>query len=164
MKSSLLCIYFLNIFEWSTCSSIFLISFFWFLFFLSLFIYFEREGAMNACANGGRGRERRKERIPSRLCTVSMGLKLTNCEITTWAKIKCWMLNRLNHAGAPDFFFFYIFWVQWRSQKLYIFHLSPLSYICMYRSLSLSLDICISNNIFHSALAISLWYLLMNIS
>ena len=25
--------------------------------------------------------------------------KLSNCEIMTWAKIKCWMLNRLSHPG-----------------------------------------------------------------
>ena len=57
-----------------------------FLPFLSLSIYFERE------------------RIPSRLCT-DMGLDLTNLEIMTWAEIKSWMLNWLNHPGAPTFYF-----------------------------------------------------------
>ena len=49
------------------------------------FIYFEREREC-ACAQGGAERERR-ERIPSRLRTVSMepdvGLDLTNHEIMT---------------------------------------------------------------------------------
>ena len=53
---------------------------FLFFFFLSLFICFERVRE--------RGRERAKrERIPSRLCTVStaldVGLKLTNHELAT---------------------------------------------------------------------------------
>ena len=51
-----------------------------------------------------RGRGER-ERIPSRLCTVSMkpdvGLEPTNYEIMTRTKIKSWMLNRLSHPGAP---------------------------------------------------------------
>ena len=47
-----------------------------------MFIYFERDSKRS------RGREReRRERIPSRLCTVSTepdaGLNLTNCEIMT---------------------------------------------------------------------------------
>ena len=50
-----------------------------------LFIYFERE-RQRACAQG-RGRERKGERIPSRLHTVStksdVGLKTTNHEIMT---------------------------------------------------------------------------------
>ena len=42
----------------------------------------------------GKGREReRGERIPSRLCTVSpepdAGLEPTNCEIMTWAEVRC---------------------------------------------------------------------------
>ena len=44
-------------------------------FFLSLFIYFERESM--------------RERIPSTFCAESdAGLQLTNCEIMTWAKTK----------------------------------------------------------------------------
>ena len=50
-------------------------------FFLSLFIYFEREH-MQACMNRG-GAEREGERILSRLHAVSVdpavGLDLTNC-------------------------------------------------------------------------------------
>ena len=45
----------------------------------------------------GRGRERRRETIPSKLSAVSTetdaGLKLIHCEIMTRAKIKSWMLN-----------------------------------------------------------------------
>ena len=45
----------------------------------------------------GRGRERGRERISSRLCTVSselgVGLEPTNCKIMTRAKIKSWTLN-----------------------------------------------------------------------
>ena len=51
---------------------------------------------------------RRRERVPSRLHTVSvepdMGLKLTNCEITTSAKIESQILNRLSHPGTPSIF------------------------------------------------------------
>ena len=52
-------------------------------FFLSLLIYFERKSENKR----GRGREKGKERIPSRLHAVSIepkaGLELTNCEIMT---------------------------------------------------------------------------------
>ena len=52
-----------------------------------------------------RGRERGRRRIRSRLCSVSAepdgGLKLTNGEIMTWAKIKSQLLNWLGHPGAP---------------------------------------------------------------
>ena len=51
-------------------------------------------------------RERRRERISSRLHTVSgepkVGLELTKGEIMTWAQNKSWMLNRLSHPGAPE--------------------------------------------------------------
>ena len=50
-------------------------------------------------------RERERERIQSRLHTVSMepdaGLKLTKHEIMTWAKTRSWTPNGLNHPGAP---------------------------------------------------------------
>ena len=53
----------------------------------------------------GRGRKRDRDRIPSRLCTVStepdVELELTNREIMTSAEIKSQMLNRLSHPGAP---------------------------------------------------------------
>ena len=66
-----------------------------------LFILREREQ--------GRGRERERERgrerIPSRLHTLSaepdVGLEVTNREIVTWAESKSQMLNRLSHPGAP---------------------------------------------------------------
>ena len=52
----------------------------------------------------GRGRERERERIPSRLRAVSaepsMGLELTNHEIVTRAEIKNQTLNRLSHLSA----------------------------------------------------------------
>ena len=55
------------------------------VFFLSLFIYLERENAHKQ--GGGAERERERERIPSRLCIVStepdVGLHPMNCEITT---------------------------------------------------------------------------------
>ena len=67
----------------------------------ALVIYFERE-----CK--GRRAERGRERIPGRLHTVSTephtGLKLTNCEIMTWAEIKSQILNRLSHPGPPILF------------------------------------------------------------
>ena len=54
-----------------------------FFFFLSLLIYFERKSENKR----GRGREKGKERIPSRLHAVGIepkaGLELTNCEIMT---------------------------------------------------------------------------------
>ena len=49
--------------------------------FLKMFIYFEREGGREE----GRGRERERKRIPSRLCADSpgVGLELINREIMT---------------------------------------------------------------------------------
>ena len=53
------------------------------MIFLSLFIYFER--ARESTSMGGAERERERERIPSRLCTVSIeldvGLEPMNHEI-----------------------------------------------------------------------------------
>ena len=53
----------------------------------------------------GRGRERGRERIPSRLHTVSaepdVGLETTNCEIMTWVETKSQILNLLSRPGAP---------------------------------------------------------------
>ena len=49
----------------------------------------------------GRGRERGRERISSRLCAVraepDVGLEPTN-EIVTWTEIKTWMLNSVSWA------------------------------------------------------------------
>ena len=51
------------------------------------FILTERQKERNRECKQGRGKERGRERIPSRICTVStepdVGLKLTNCEIMT---------------------------------------------------------------------------------
>ena len=58
------------------------------------FIYFERERAV------GKGRERGRQRILSRLRTVSVkpdaGLNLMNCKMMTWDKTKSWTLNGLS--------------------------------------------------------------------
>ena len=55
-----------------------------------------------------RDRERERERIPSRLCSVraepNVGLEHTNREIMTSAKIKSQMLDQLSHPGAPRIF------------------------------------------------------------
>ena len=52
----------------------------------------------------GRGKERGRERIPSRLQTVSpepnVGLEPMNCEIMTCGKTKSRTPNRLSHPGA----------------------------------------------------------------
>ena len=53
----------------------------------------------------GAGAERGRQRIRSRLHAVSaepsVGLKLTNCEIMTLAKIKSRPLNPLSHPSTP---------------------------------------------------------------
>ena len=65
----------------------------WCFFFLSLFIYWERERERERESASRRGAERRRDRIPSRLHTVStepnVGLELTNCEIMTWVEVRC---------------------------------------------------------------------------
>ena len=51
----------------------------------------------------------RRERIPSRLYTVSiepdMGFDPMNHEIMIWAKIKSQTINWVSHQGSPPFFF-----------------------------------------------------------
>ena len=76
-----------------------------FFFFLSLLNYFEREHKskqVSMCRE--RGRQRGRERIPSRLCAVSMepnsGLDPMNLEIVTLAQIKSRKLNPQSHPGA----------------------------------------------------------------
>ena len=75
------------------------------VFFFSLFISRERRRK----EEWGRGRKRGRDRIPSRLCTISSephaGLYPTNCEIMTWAKIKSWTLNWLSHPATPQVFY-----------------------------------------------------------
>ena len=55
------------------------------LFFFKVYLFILRERGRKL--KQGRGRGRGRERIPSRLCAVSVeldeGLKLTNCEIMT---------------------------------------------------------------------------------
>ena len=75
-----------------------------FTYFIYLFWERERE-------QWKRGRERRSERISSRVRTVSVGphegLYPRNSEIMTWAKIKSQMLNQLSHPDSPHFRTFY---------------------------------------------------------
>ena len=67
-----------------------------------MYIYFEREREKY---EWGKGREKGRQRIPSRLRAVSTepnaGLNLMNREIMTWAEIKSQMPNWLSHQGAP---------------------------------------------------------------
>ena len=75
--------------------------------FLSLFTYFwERERERARVRRGGAEREGGQERIPSRLCAVSvqpdMGLYLMSHEIMTWAETKSWTLIGLSHPDAPS--------------------------------------------------------------
>ena len=69
------------------------------------------------------GVERGRQRIPSRLHTVNTepdaGLKLTNFEIMTWAKIKSQTLNRLSHIQEPLQYFFSNFILIISSQEHY---------------------------------------------
>ena len=62
-------------------------------FFFKKYVFILREKEHNQ----GRGRERGRERIPSRLHTVSTeldtGLEPTNHKIMTGAEIKSWTLN-----------------------------------------------------------------------
>ena len=77
------------------------------LSFSCLCIYFERESVSTREWRKGREREgdRERERIPSRLCSVStepdMALDPTNHKIMTRAEIKSQPLNQLSHPGAP---------------------------------------------------------------
>ena len=70
-----------------------------FFFFRGLFIYFERERWRGA------ERERGREKIPSRLPSVSVepdrGLDLTNLEIMNSVEMKSQMLKGLSHPGVP---------------------------------------------------------------
>ena len=65
---------------------------------------------MCVCKGAGRGRERGRERISSRLRAVSsepdVGLDLMNCEMMTWAETKVWMLNPRSHPGVPPTFLY----------------------------------------------------------
>ena len=67
-----------------------------YLFFLSLFVLRERERT-HVHTSKGRGGERGRERIPNRLCSVSvepdMGLGPMNHEVMTWAEIRSLSLN-----------------------------------------------------------------------
>ena len=77
------------------------------LFFLSLFIYFERERQRQRERVGEGQREKERERIPSRFFTVSTepdaGLELKNCEVMTRGETKSRMRQQLSHPGAPNY-------------------------------------------------------------
>ena len=67
-----------------------------------LFILRESERERVCALKWGRGRERGRERILSRLhIEPDAGLKSMDCDIMIWAKTKCQMLNQLSHPGAP---------------------------------------------------------------
>ena len=67
-----------------------------------VYLFLERAGASPSRG----GAERRRDRIPSRLCAVGAGLEPTDCGITTlWAKIKSRTLNQLRLPGAPHLVF-----------------------------------------------------------
>ena len=75
-----------------------------FLFFCSFYIFLCLFICKRVCVcEQGRGRERGRHRIPSRLCTVStepdMGLEFTNHEIMTRAEIESHASQ--SHPGAP---------------------------------------------------------------
>ena len=57
----------------------------------------------------GRGRERGRERIPSRLRPINaepdLGLNLMNRKIKTWAEIKIQAPDKLSHLGTPNYIF-----------------------------------------------------------
>ena len=90
----------------------------------------ERERERERERRWGRGRERGKGRIPSRLCSQSAepdaGLKLTNCEILTWAKVQSGTFNQLSHPGAPNLCLFLTcnWWVPTRILSLYFYFIS----------------------------------------
>ena len=79
-------------------------------FFKCLLIYFE-----SACEQEReRERERKRENEsqagstqPNVSTEPGMELEPTNCEIMTWAKIKSWTFNWLNHPGTPKEFDFF---------------------------------------------------------
>ena len=77
-------------------------------YFSFTFLFFEKEGASEwgtQRENPRRGREREKWAHPSGprahlkqgLSLPDIGLKLTNCEIMTWAKVKCLMNEPPRH-------------------------------------------------------------------
>ena len=68
----------------------------------------ERERERERICTSGGGAEKRRDRILSRLHTVSaepdMGLKLRNCETITQAELKSGTLNHLYHLDLPMMF------------------------------------------------------------
>ena len=72
-----------------------------------IYLLILRDGGGRGVGEGerGKGGERGRERIPSRLCAnnteSSAGLKLMNCEILTWAQITTWPFDWLSHPDVP---------------------------------------------------------------
>ena len=87
----------------------------------------------------GRGAERGRERIPSRLHIASVepnaGLELTNHEIMTWAKINSWMLNRLSHPGTPSNTYFILVYTKLHWSEHLSIHLCFYICMCLWRCL-----------------------------
>ena len=85
--------------------------FFMFLVFFFKFIYLffrEREHEW------GRGKERGREGIPSRLHSLHSvwhRAQSHDCKIMTWAEIKSQILNWLSHPGVPVFLVFKVAWI-----------------------------------------------------
>ena len=73
-----------------------------FIFFLSLFIYFEREGEGRAEREGDR-----ESQAGFMLAAQSpmWSLSSLNREIMTCTEIKNWIFNWLSHPGAPQVVF-----------------------------------------------------------
>ena len=58
----------------------------------------EWERASTCTSREGAERERKNPKQAPHCQCSDVG---TNCEIMTWAKSKCWTLNRLSHSGDP---------------------------------------------------------------
>lgn len=84
---------------------------FWLTYFIHLFMIYlfiwER-----VSMSRGRDRGRRRERIPSRLCTHDP-------KIITWAETRSQMLNELSHPGTPLFLILFLlfFMGEWGSVR-----------------------------------------------
>ena len=78
---------------------------FYFIFWRFYYLLKESESS-HVSVSKGRARGTGPERIPSRLCAEHRawhGAPSHNSKIMTWAKIKSWMPNRLNHQVPQAF-------------------------------------------------------------
>ena len=89
-------------------------------FFLSLFIYFERD--KDSMSRGQAEREGDRESQAGTALSAQSpmwGSNPWNHEFMTWAETKSQTLNQLSHRGAPNLFFFLRFIYFWeRGHKL----------------------------------------------